>query len=218
MPLVDHLVEVLTKETYTEAELAEFLDKPKEVLAYWRVTSGDVPVYDMVHGVPVYWRHEILRWVESQTNKDEEKKLDLFEPEKKTRKMGGQEPLFKALDDHPYTNLYTLCDRLEINHKTGYNHYRKWLNARGLEKSQHLKAKKSRNADNPWYKNKKKTTKKVKTKVKDENPQKAERPQYPEKGTTKRKVTEGDVRLAVISGFTLGIVFTIIAASIGGFI
>ena len=216
MSLVDNLVERLTKETYTEAELAEFVGQPKEVLGYWRVTSGDVPPYELVHGVPVYWRHEIIRWVESQTNKDEEKTLDLFEPEKKTRKMGGHEPLYKALDEHPRTKLTVLCERLDINIKTGYTIYRRWLNERGLESSAHVKAKATRNLDNPHYQQK--TTKKVKTKVKDENPQKAERPQYPEKQTTKRKVTEGDVRLAVISGFTLGIVFTIIAASIGGFI
>jgi hypothetical protein len=211
MPLVDHLVEVLTKETYTETELAEFLDKPKEVLAYWRVTSGDVPVYDMVHGVPVYWRHEILRWVETQTNKDEEKKLDLFE-EKPKRKMNNREVLFKLLDDHPRTTLKVLCERHGINQKTGYNIYRKWLVARRLTESPHVKAKSKRDNDTWWYNNYKEPE------MKEENPMRAERPQYPEKETTKRKVTEGDVRLAVISGFTLGIVFTIIAASIGGFI
>lgn len=214
MTLLDNLVERLTKETYTEAELAEFVGQPKEVLGYWRVTSGDVPPYELVHGVPVYWRHEIIRWVESQTEKREEPKLDLFEPEKKTRKMDGQEPLFKALDDHPYTNLYTLCDRLEINHKTGYNYYRRWLDARGKEKSPHLKCKASRNMDNPHYKNKKKTTKKVKSKVKDENPQKAERPVYTPEETP--VVDESKMSAAVVAGVALGAAMTIIAMAVSG--
>lgn len=210
MPLVDHLVEVLTKETYTEPELAELLDKPKEVLAYWRVTSGDVPPYELVHGVPVYWRHEIIRWVESKTEKREEPKLDLFEPEKKTRNMGGQEPLFKALDDHPRTKLKVLCDRLGINRKTGYTIYRRWLNERGLESSAHVSVRADRNLDNPHYK----STKKVKTKVKDENPQKAERPVYtPEEPPV---VDESKISSAVVAGVALGAAMTIIAMAVSG--
>lgn len=205
MPLVDHLVEVLTKETYTEPELAELLDKPKEVLAYWRVTSGDVPPYELIHGVPVYWRHEIIRWVESKTKKREEPKLDLFE-EKPKRKMDNREVLFKLLDDHPRTKLKVLCERHGINNKTGYTIYRKWLVARGLTESSHVKPKTVRNNQASWYSEGKN--------MKDENPQKAERPVYTPEETP--VVDESKISSAVVAGVALGAAMTIIAMAVSG--
>ena len=196
------LHELFTKETYTEPELAELLGQPKEALAYWRVTSGDMPPFELVHGVPVYWRHEIIRWVESQSTKDEELKLDIFEEEKLTNKQ----LLRLELEKHPRTNLYTLSDRLGMNRNTAYTYYREWLVDMNLEESPHLKSKKSRNKNAAAYN--------TGSKMKDENPQKAERPVYtPEEPPL---VDESKLSAGVVAGAALGAAMTLIAMAVSG--